>query len=405
MTATSIDKTTAPASDGLIDVPRGLTGVAVTETEIGDVLGSEGFYHYRQYDATQLARLRSLEDVWLLLIDGALPDAARGHEFAGQLAGLRPLPAGVRPVLDAVAASTTDATDALSVLRTTLSAAGTTLGLAPLWDGTETSRRADVIAVAAIVPTLLAATHRLRQGDEPIAPRADLGHTANYLWMLRGEELSAVEVTALQRYLVTTVDHGFNASTFTARVVASTGADAAACSVAGIGALSGPLHGGAPSRALAMLDEIATPDRAEPWIRAKLEAGERIMGFGHAIYRGPDPRSVLLRETVRDLARTATPQGAALVELATAVEETTLALLAELRPNKTMGTNVEFYAGVLMHLVGVPHSLFSATFGVARSIGWSAHILEQTRDRKIVRPSARYVGPSPSADVPGAMPV
>ena len=400
MTTTSIDKTTARASDGLIDVPRGLAGVAVTQTEIGDVRGAEGFYHYRQYDATKLARLRTLEDVWLLLLDGALPDAGRAAAFASELTPLRQLPASMRPVLDAVAASTTDTTDALSVLRTTLSATGTTLGLAPLWDGTETSRRADVLAVAAIVPTLLAAVHRLRHGDEPIAPRDDLGHTANYLWMLRGEEPTSADVTALQRYLVTTVDHGFNASTFTARVVASTGADAAACSVAGIGALSGPLHGGAPSRALDMLDEIGSPDRAEPWIRTRLEAGERIMGFGHAIYRGPDPRSVLLRETVRELATTASPEGAALVELATAVEDTTLELLAELRPNKTMGTNVEFYAGVLMHLVGVPHSLFSATFGVARSIGWSAHVLEQTRDRKIVRPSARYIGPTPSGDVP-----
>ncbi len=400
MTTTNIDKTVARAADGLIDVPRGLAGVAVTQTEIGDVRGAEGFYHYRQYDATKLARLRSLEDVWLLLLDGALPDAARAGAFASEIEPLRQFPASMRPVLDAVAASTTDTTDALSVLRTTLSAAGTTLGLAPLWDGDETSRRADVLAVAAIVPTLLAAVYRLRRGDEPIAPRTDLGHTANYLWMLRGEVPSEADVTALQLYLVTTVDHGFNASTFTARVVASTGADAAACSVAGIGALSGPLHGGAPSRALDMLDEIGSPDRAEPWIRAKLEGGERIMGFGHAIYRGPDPRSVLLRETVRELATTASSEGAALVELATAVEDTTLALLAELRPNKSMGTNVEFYAGVLMHLVGVPHSLFSATFGVARSIGWSAHVLEQTRDRKIVRPSARYVGPAPSGDVP-----
>jgi citrate synthase len=400
MTTTSIDKTSARASDGLIDVPRGLAGVAVTQTEIGDVRGAEGFYHYRQYDATKLARLRNLEDVWLLLLDGALPDATRASAFATELAPLRVLSASMRPVLDAVAASTTASSDALSILRTTLSATGTTLGLNPLWDGTETSRRADVVAVAAIVPTLLAAVHRLRRGDEPIAPRDDLGHTANYLWMLRGVEPSAEDVTALQRYLVTTVDHGFNASTFTARVVASTGADAAACSVAGIGALSGPLHGGAPSRALDMLDEIASPDRAEPWIRAKLEAGDRIMGFGHAIYRGPDPRSVLLRETVRELATTASAEGAALVELAIAVEDTTLALLAELRPNKTMGTNVEFYAGVLMHLVGVPHSLFSATFGVARSIGWSAHVLEQTRDRKIVRPSARYVGAPPPAEVP-----
>jgi len=217
MTTTSIDKTSASASDGLIDVPRGLAGVAVTQTRVGDVRGAEGFYHYRQYDATKLARLRSLEDVWLLLLDGALPDAPRAAAFASELEPLQQLPAAVRPILDAVAATTTDTTDALSVLRTTLSATGTTLGLTPLWDGDETSRRADVLAVAAVVPSLLTAVYRLRHGDEPIAPRLDLGHTANYLWMLRGELPSEADVTALQRYLVTTVDHGFNASTFTAR--------------------------------------------------------------------------------------------------------------------------------------------------------------------------------------------
>jgi len=387
-----VTASTQPA-DGLITVPRGLAGVAVTDTEIGDVRGAEGFYHYRQYDATELARSASLEQVWALLLDGALPDDAAAADFVAELATLRHLPPGLSQLLTALA-STAGSAEPLAVLRSAVSAAGTSLGLRPLWDGNPQSRRHDALVVAALVPTLLAGLHRFRNGAEPIEPRDDLGHAANYLWMLRGEEPSAVDVAALQRYLVTTVDHGFNASTFTARVVASTGADAAACTVAGIGALSGPLHGGAPSRALDMLHAIGTLDAAEPWLRAALDRGDRLMGFGHAVYRGADPRSELLRDTVRDLADAG--RDPALVDLAVHVERTALDLLTELRPNRAMGTNVEFYAGVLMKLVDLPPELFSATFAVARSIGWCAHVLEQTTDRKIVRPSARYTGPQPT---------
>ena len=196
-----------------------------------------------------------------------------------------------------------------------------------------------------------------------------------------------------------TVDHGFNASTFTARVIASTGADVAACLVGALGALSGPLHGGAPSRALDTLDAIGTPDRIDPWIRQRVLAGDRIMGFGHAVYRTEDPRSRMLRGVAESLA--AEDAGAErLVTLAEQVERRVVEILAELKPGRELHTNVEFYAGVVMALCGLPREMFTPTFAVARVVGWSANVLEQALDSKIIRPSARYVGPPPPQPVP-----
>jgi citrate synthase len=211
--------------------------------------------------------------------------------------------------------------------------------------------------------------------------------------MITGTEPAPEHVRAVEQYLVATVDHGFNASTFTARVVASTGADVAAAVVAAIGAFSGPLHGGAPDRALAALDEIGSPDRIDGWVRAKVAAGDRIMGFGHAVYRTEDPRAVLLRETARGL-------GGDLVDFACAVEERVVAVLAELKPDRSLYANVEFYAGVVMELCGVPREMFTPTFAVSRVVGWAANVLEQATERRIIRPAARYVGPPPPQPVP-----
>jgi citrate synthase len=196
-------------------------------------------------------------------------------------------------------------------------------------------------------------------------------------------------VRALERYLVTTIDHGFNNSTFTARVVASSGADTGACVVAAMGALSGPRHGGAPSRALDMLDAIGSTDRAEDWVRAELHADRRIPGFGHPVYRTMDPRSVLLAEVAAEL-------GGPRVDLATHVEATVRAELARRHPERPLDTNVEFWASIVLEGAGVPPELFTSTFAVARVIGWTAHILEQSADTKIIRPSAHYTGPEPS---------
>ncbi len=372
--------------------PPGLKGVVVAETELGDVRGEQGFFHYREYSAVDLAEVRTFEDVWRLLVDGSLPGPAEAEAFATEVRSRRSLPDGVLDVLRAAASAGTGG-GPLDGLRTGLSAAGMALGLRPAWDLTPSERRADALGLAAVTPTIVAALHRLSRGDEPVAPRADLDHAANYLWMLTGTEPDPVLARAIEQYLILTIDHGFNASTFTARVITSTGADVAAAMVGAIGALSGPLHGGAPSRALETLDAIATPDRAESWVGEAVLRGERIMGFGHAVYRTEDPRSALLR-------RIAVMLGGARAELAVAVEQHVVDVLAELKPGRRLYANVEYYAGVVMERCGLPPELFTPTFAVSRVVGWTANVLEQAADTHIIRPSARYVGPPAPQPVP-----
>ncbi|WP_372345276.1 citrate synthase/methylcitrate synthase [Streptomyces sp. KL116D] len=380
--------TTAP----VVDVPRGLAGVVVTDTALGDVRGREGFYHYRQYSAVELAQTRSFEDVWHLMIHGELPDAARSAAFARETAALRGLPDEVRAALPAVAHAGS-LSGPLAGLRTALSLFGASQGFRPVYDIDADRRRADTLAATAVVPTILTALHRLGEGLEPVEPRADLSYAANYLYMLTGSEPDQAHARAIEQYLISTIDHGFNASTFTARVITSTGADVAACLVGAVGALSGPLHGGAPSRALDTLDAIGTPDRIDPWIRERVLAGDRIMGFGHPVYRTEDPRSRMLRGIAERF-------GGPLVEFAVEVERHVEAILAELKPGRELHTNVEFYAGVVMELCGLPRTMFTPTFAAARVVGWSANVLEQAQDSKIIRPSARYVGVEPPVAVP-----
>lgn len=378
------------ATIGPADVPKGLKGVAVADTEVGDVRGSEGFYHYRQYSAIDLATSRSFEDVWRLMIDRELPSTQAEREaFASEIREARALPKHVSRLLPDVAA----AADPLQALPVVLGLVGAANGFKPLLDSSRDERRHDTIVAASAVPTILAAVWRLRNGSEPVVPRDHLGHVANYLWMLTGEEPCAEHADALSRYMTSTIDHGFNASTFTARVVASTGADVGACLVAAIGALSGPLHGGAPSRALELLDEIGTADRVDQVVRDKVERGGRIMGFGHAVYRTNDPRSEMLKDVAVSL-------GGPLVDLAVAAEKQVVATLNELKPGRELYANVEYYAGVVMASCGVPPSMFTPTFVASRAVGWSANVLEQADDPKIIRPSARYVGPPPPQPVP-----
>ena len=374
-------------------VPPGLKGVAVTDTTIGDVRGGEGFYHYRQYSAVELAEHRSFEDVWRLLLDGSLPlDEMESQRFAAEVRAARTVPAGVWDLLPGVAAASGEGLDGL---RSAVSIYGSAVGLAPLWDTDRIQRREDLLRLGAVVPVLAAGLYRLRQGLEPIPADPELGHAANYLWMLTGQRPAPEHARAVEQYLILTVDHGFNASTFTARVIASTGADAAAAVVGALGALSGPLHGGAPSRALDTLDAIGSPDRAEDHVRALLARGERVMGFGHAVYRTDDPRSVMLRGVARHL-------GGPLAELAEDVERTILRVLADTKPDRPLYTNIEYYAGVVMNSCGIPRDMFTATFAVSRVIGWSANIAEQAEERCLIRPSARYVGPEPPVPVPAS---
>jgi citrate synthase len=280
-------------------------------------------------------------------------------------------------------------------LRTAVSLATAAEGFKPCLDVDRATLRANAMRVSALVPTLITALYRLHRGEEPIYPHPELPYAANYLYMLTGEEPAPENAAAIEKYLISTIDHGFNASTFTGRVIASTGADLGAAVVGAIGALSGPLHGGAPSRALDTLDEIGHPDNADEWIRNAVERGERIMGFGHAVYKTEDPRSNMLRAVALK-----NWSDSGLVNFATRVERTIVETLAELKPGRQLYANVEFYAGVVMELAGLPRDMFTPTFASSRVIGWCANILEQAADNRIIRPSARYVGPQPPQPVP-----
>jgi citrate synthase len=375
---------------GTIEAPPGLEGVVVAETEIGDVRGLEGFYHYRQYNAVELAAKRRLEDVWYLLFEGRLPSASEREAFAAEIRPLRQVPTRVAEVLPAIASGSQSIMEAV---RTAVSLVGAVEGFRPTLDIDAAERRRNALQVCAVIPSLIMSVYRLRQGEEPIPPRDDLGYGANYLWMMAGEEPDAERGRAVEQYQMTTIDHGFNASTFTARVITSTGADVAAAVVGAIGALSGPLHGGAPSRALDLLDAIGTVENARPYLVDVVDRGEKIMGFGHRVYKTEDPRSAFLRSVAERI-------GAEKIEFAKVVEQTVVDVLAELKPGRELYANVEFYAGVVMDHCGLPRELFTPTFASSRVIGWCANLLEQAADNRIIRPSAKYVGPPPPVPVP-----
>jgi citrate synthase len=373
-------------------LPAGLRGVVVSDTAIGDVRGAEGYYHYRGRSAVELARTSTFDDAAALVLDGELPDEAGRARFRAELAERRELPDAVHAVLPTLAAAGHEFAP-LAGLRAALATLGAADDLAPVWGATPRARRADALRVVAATPTILAALHRLRRGLEPVVPRDDLHGAAAWLHLLHGTEPDPQAAAAVEHYLVATIDHGFNASTFTARVAASAGTDVASAVVAALGTFAGPLHGGAPDRALEAVDEIGSPDRVDDYVRAKLEAGDRIMGFGHAVYRTADPRAVLLRDVARGLRDR---PGGEVVALAETVQERTEALLAEYRPGRDLRANVEFWAGVVMHLAGIPREMFTPTFAVSRVVGWAAHVLEQAGTSTIIRPSARYVGPVPA---------
>lgn len=359
-------------TDALI-APPGMKGLVVADTAIGDVRGAEGYYHYRGRSAVEIARTSAFEEAWALVLDG--PDAPP----VGPDRRVDPT------VLDLVAALVAAGATPIEAYRGALAATGR---YRPTLDATPEDRRADAVRIASVTPTLLAAAHRLADGLAPVAPDPARGHAADFLRMVLGTEPDPRAVRALEAYLVSTIDHGFNASTFTARVIASTGSDVASAVIGAVGAFVGPLHGGAPGRVLDMLDAIGDPSGTGAWVRAELALGGKIMGFGHAVYRTEDPRSRLLHEMAQTF-------DDPLVARAEAVEREILAALRAHKPDAPIQTNVEFYAAIVLHLCGIGPAMFTPTFAVARVVGWTAHVLEQAAAGKILRPSSRYVGSSP----------
>lgn len=256
--------------------------------------------------------------------------------------------------------------------------------------GDSLDRALDLCAIVAIGA---AAWQRARRGLPPLAPDPALGHAEDVLRIAGGEGAPAA-ARALDRYLATVIDHGMNASTFAARVVASTGSDEVSAIVAAIGALKGPLHGGAPGPVLDMLDAIGSADRARVWLEAELAAGRRIMGMGHRIYRVRDPRAAVLERAIEDLERAGVARGR--LALARAVERSAEALLASRRPDRPLRANVEFYTAVLLDAVGIDRAAFTPTFAIGRVAGWYAHVEEQRLTARLIRPASRYVGPIPA---------
>ena len=373
--------TTQPAPP---HAPRGLAGVIVADTAVSDVRGAEGYYQYRDRSAVELAERAAFEDAWQLLVTGEEATDASRPPFAARVhaatAGRR---ADIRTVVNAVSSATPDVLAGLAAAWPLL---GARRSIRPLYDLDEEKRLDDAIALAASTPVVVAALWRRGRGKPMLPPLEGRGVVADYLYQVTDVVPDTATEAALTAYLIAVMDHGFNASTFAARVIASTGADAAACLVGALGALTGPLHGGAPSRALDGLDAVGTVDRVEPWIRGELAAGRRLMGFGHAVYRTADPRAELMK-------RVALRTGGERVELALTFQATAERLLAEAKPGRDLHANVEFWSALVMEQCGLPRSMFTPTFAVARAVGWTAHILEQARDPKIIRPSARYVGP------------
>ncbi len=352
----------------------GLEDVVAAETVLSDVDGKNGRLIVRGVSLDDLVMTSRFEDVVALLFDGFLPS-----------------PPDLRAALGAARVAAFGQLADVGALVDLPPVEGVRALLARLADGDDLSTALELLAAPAV---FTAGLLRLKAGLAPIAPDPDLSQTTDTLRMLRGSTLSAEQVSALDRYLVTVADHGLNASTFAARVVASTQAGLTSSVLAALSALKGPLHGGAPGPVLDMLDGVGSPANAEAWISTALGGGERLMGFGHRVYRVRDPRADALKGAVRMLAASGAIDPGRLA-LAEAVEAAALQQLRQRKPDRALDTNVEFYTALLLEALGFPREAFTCVFAMGRVAGWVAHAREQAETGRLIRPMSVYVGPVP----------
>ncbi|HWF85064.1 MAG TPA: citrate synthase/methylcitrate synthase [Vicinamibacterales bacterium] len=355
-------------------IKTGLDGVVAATTRLSHVDGERGELVVGGFPIAELAAHASFEETTWLLWHGDLPTAPQLQAFRGELAARRTLTPSAMALLRECAGTAVDPMDALRIAAGTISMTSN-----------------DARTIVAQCPTIVATYWRLRRGEPPVDPRNDLGHAANFLYMLTGTVPAPEQTRALETYLNTVIDHGLNASTFTCRVIASTGSDLVSAIVGAIGALKGPLHGGAPGPALDMVFAIGEAGRAEAILRHKIEAGEKLMVFGHRVYRVRDPRADVLAAAAERLYTRAGDMS--LYTLARSVEAAAIRLLDEYKPGRRLQTNVEFYTALLLHGLGFEAALFTPTFAVSRVSGWIAHAFEQQRANRIIRPQSEYTGP------------
>jgi citrate synthase len=349
----------------------GLEGVLAGETALGKVDGANGRLIYRGYRIGDLVERGSYPAVANLLWTG---DWDPHHRLS-----TGPIPG---PVLEVLRALPTSAKP-MDALRTAVSAWGATQDLP--WPPTVEQAR----ALTSFSPSALAAFARIREGKAPIEPDPSLDLVEGFLYQLTGQPADAGTARALDAYFIVGAEHGFNASTFTARVITSTRSDIASAVAGAIGTMKGPLHGGAPSEVVDQLAKVGSVEHAEAWLNEALDRGERLMGFGHRVYRAYDPRAAALRKVAESMEHK--PEW---LQLAIAVEDVALRILAERHPERALKTNVEYYAAPVLQGVGLSPDLFPATFSLARHAGWTAHVLEQAADNRLIRPDVRYIGPA-----------
>jgi citrate synthase len=364
---------------------RGLDGVVAVQTRLSHVDGLAGELIIGGYELKEIAGRVTFEEAAHLLWRGTLPTADELQALRREMTALRAVPDQTMGLVRAAAGA--PPVDALRMACATLS-----LDLANPNDIAPSADHAAAIMLTARFPTIVAAHARISQGQEPVAPRSDLSHAANFLYMVQGKEPDPIVARALDTYWVTVIDHGMNASTFTGRVIASTRSDMVSAVTGAIGALKGPLHGGAPGPVLDMLVDIGSADRAEAWVRNELAAGRRIMGFGHRVYKVRDPRAEVLSRVADEMGR-GQMADRKLFELARAVELTVLKVLEEVKPGRNLRTNVEFYTALVLQSLGLAPRSFVATFACGRVAGWCAHVIEQHAEDHLIRPQSEYIGP------------